>query len=674
MIYDSIIYLLYLDVRSLAGSKIFKTNFIWQPHCRHVVPYNRGLLVKYQAHINTEWCNHSQSIKYLFKYIGKGPDTATVIVEAMSDNAHNTVDGGPVSSRNTEIDEIKNYISCRYVSAAESSWRLFEFPIHHREPFVQRLYFHLENEQEVRFRDNETLPQVVRRTDPDGTMLIQWLINNRLDPRGIHLPFVKYPTMYRWEASEKRWYRRQQKVAVVGRMVAAHPSSGERFYMRLLLNIVVGAKKFEDIRTVDGVVYETYKEACFHRGLLDSDNEWHVALDEASNYANAIQLRDLFVTMLIFCEVSNPADLWNRHWQDLSDDIEYNRRKILNLPNLKINNADREMLALIEVNNLLKQYGRSIANYSGLPALDPSRTSVYANHLLLEELMYDCKNLGLQATQRIGCLNEMQLAIFEKVLQSVASNSGGLYFVYGHGGTGKTFLWSTIIAKLRSEGQIVLAVASSGIASLLVEGGRTAHSRFKIPIDIDEFSCCAIKKNTQLAELICKTSLIVWDEAPMTQRYIFEAVDRTFRDILTKRNSRAASLPFGGMTMLLGGDFRQVLPVISKAGRVGTVAASLTKSPLWKHFTVCPLLENMRIEKDIPPVTLDGMSMLFRDWVLRVGDGMQQTFDLEHDGDDSWIHIPEEVEPFKIVTINFFSPSVLNLISSLVQILRITYW
>ena len=64
---------------------------------------------------------------------------------------------------------------------------------------------------------------------------------------------------------------------------------------------------------------------------------------------------------------------------------------------------------------------------------------------------------------------------------------GGLYFVYGPGGTGKTFFWSTIISRLRSEGKIVLVVASSGIASLLMEGGRTVHSYFKIPIEIDEF-------------------------------------------------------------------------------------------------------------------------------------------------------------------------------------------
>ncbi|XP_074328022.1 uncharacterized protein LOC141665933 [Apium graveolens] len=145
---------------------------------RHVVPYHRGLLVKYQGHINVEWCNRSLSIKYLFKYIGKGPDTATAILEKSSQQIINESQPSTSLTR-IDSDEINNYLSCRYVSATEASWRIFEFPIHHREPFVQRLYFHLESEQEVRFRDNETLPEIVRRVDPDGTMFIQWLMNNR---------------------------------------------------------------------------------------------------------------------------------------------------------------------------------------------------------------------------------------------------------------------------------------------------------------------------------------------------------------------------------------------------------------------------------------------------------------------------------------------------------------
>ena len=140
-------------------------------------------------------------------------------------------------------------------------------------------------------------------------MFIQWLLTNRFDELARDLTFLEFPKRFRWDSSSRCWFRRKQSIDVVGGMVYAHPASGERFYMRLLLNIVTGPKSFEDIRRVGEVVYNTYKEACFHKGLLDSDKEWHIALEDASVYANASQLRDLFVTLLVFCGVSNPKEL-----------------------------------------------------------------------------------------------------------------------------------------------------------------------------------------------------------------------------------------------------------------------------------------------------------------------------------------------------------------------------
>lgn len=98
-----------------------------------------------------------------------------------------------------------------------------------------------------------------------------------------------------------------------------------------------------------------------------------------------------------------------------------------------------------------------------------------------------------------------------------------------------------------------MAVASSGIASLLLPGGRTAHSRFKIPIDIDEYSCCNISQNTNLADLIRKADLVIWDEAPMNNKNVFESVDKTLRDIMQKTNDKSQDQIFGGQTFLLGG-------------------------------------------------------------------------------------------------------------------------
>ena len=167
------------------------------------------------------------------------------------------------------------------------------------------------------------------------------------------------------------------------------------------------------------------------------------------------------------------------------------------------------------------------------------------------------------------------------LIEYALSCSPGLFFVCGHGGTGKTFLWNAILTHLRSRQKIVLAVASSGVASLLLPKGRTAHSRFKIPFDLDESSVCGVKRGTMLSELIQRTSLVIWDEAPMTHRHCFEALDRTMRDILSEHKAENANKPFGGKPIVLGGDFRQILPVVRKGSRSAIVNASITSSPLW---------------------------------------------------------------------------------------------
>ncbi|KAI3862719.1 hypothetical protein MKX03_002011, partial [Papaver bracteatum] len=131
-----------------------------------------------------------------------------------------------------------------------------------------------------------------------------------------------------------------------------------------------------------------------------------------------------------------------------------------------------------------------------------------------------------------------------------------IFFIDGPGGSGKTFLYREILAKLRSERRIAIATATSGIAATMMPGGRTTHSRFKIHVPAYATSTCNIGAEDPLANFIRKDDLIIWDEATMANRYAFEALDTTLRD-LTK-----VEFPFGGKNFLLGGDFRQVLPVV----------------------------------------------------------------------------------------------------------------
>jgi hypothetical protein len=119
---------------------------------------------------------------------------------------------------------------------------------------------------------------------------------------------------------------------VIGRMYYAHLTLNEHYYLRMLLNCVNDATSYEHLRTVDGIEHDTFKNACIAMGLLVDNNEWHQALEEANVWASGPQLHDMFASMLMFCEVTNPRQLWDVHWESLNDDIEaMTRRKRVDL-------------------------------------------------------------------------------------------------------------------------------------------------------------------------------------------------------------------------------------------------------------------------------------------------------------------------------------------------------
>ncbi|XP_015966711.1 uncharacterized protein LOC107490440 [Arachis duranensis] len=128
-----------------------------------------------------------------------------------------------------------------------------------------------------------------------------------------------------------------------------------------------------------------------------------------------------------------------------------------------------------------------------------------------------------------------------------------------HDGCGKTFIWNGLSSAIRSREKIVLNVASSGIASLLLPGGKTAHSRFSIPITITDESTCNIKHGSLKAELLIQSSLIIWDEAPMLNKMCFEALDRTLRDLMSVTDQHKTHQPFGGKVLKLHTNMRLLI-------------------------------------------------------------------------------------------------------------------
>jgi hypothetical protein len=231
---------------------------------------------------------------------------------------------------------------------------------------------------------------------------------------------------------------------------------------------------------------------------------------------------------------------------------------------LQISDDELENLCLIEIDKLLMLNGRSLSDYKTMPTPVVEVGTTFQNKLIADELSYDRVELGVLHASLLKQLTEEQHVVYTKIMTSVLSNDGKFYFLYGYGGTRKTFLWRTLSAALREQGKIVVNVASSGIAALLLPNGKTAHSTFCIPLEINAKSTCNIKQDHIRADFLRAASLFIWDEAPMMNRYCFEAFDRTMRDIMGKVHESNRDKPFGGKVVVLGGDFRQILPVVTK--------------------------------------------------------------------------------------------------------------
>ena len=230
------------------------------------------------------------------------------------------------------------------------------------------------------------------------------------------------------------------------------------------------------------------------------------------------------------------------------------------------------------------------------------------NRLLNEQLDFNREQLADTVVDNTTKFNDAQRGVYDAVMESVNNNNPKMFFLHSAGGCGKTFVCNTIAAAVCAQGKIALCVASSGIASLLLDHGCTAHSTFHIPLQLNEVSTCNITQNSHTAALLKETSIIIWDEVPMQHKHAIEAVDRTIQGLLDNNS------PFGGNTVLFGGDFCQILPVIPHGNRQQVVSASIRQSTLWYKVKMHHLHQNMHLEQT--PEMED-----FAAWLLTIGAG-----------------------------------------------------
>jgi PIF1-like helicase len=448
---------------------------------------------------------------------------------------------------------------------------------------------------------------VQHAAEHDITLTAFFKANQEYPQQANDILYQDFPSKFVWDQKAHKWKPRKRGFAI-GRMYYTQPTAGEHFYLRLLMTAVKGATSYEHLQTFQGDITPSFREACLTHGLLENDQEWKQCLEEGKSMATGYQLCALFVTILHDCTPSNPVQLWNTYWPHICDDLRYQ----LQHNNIRINptNEDVQDYGLYLINQILLSSGKSLEkDWPYMPQITQNWEANLANHLIAEQRRYDAVEQAELSADNQETFNNDQRATFDKIMHAVNNKTGQTFFLHGPGGTGKTFVYNTLCYQIRSQGMIVLCVASSGIAALLLKGGSTSHSCFHIPIIINESSTCSISRGSQCAELLQATHLIIWDEALMQHCHIHEAVNHTLKDVLQ------SDKPFGGVPVVFGGDFHQILPVIERGSRPQIVGASLQHSVLWQNIKILHLKINMRLNTAVLA------EQAFAKWQLEVGKG-----------------------------------------------------
>uniref|UniRef100_A0A0R0GLI9 ATP-dependent DNA helicase n=1 Tax=Glycine max TaxID=3847 RepID=A0A0R0GLI9_SOYBN len=438
---------------------------------RFVESYKKYLLLKFNAHINVERCNQTRSTKYLFKYVNKGHDQVTTSFYCSSTGVNES----------DYVDEIKMYYDCRYI-----------------EPSIERLSFHLPNEQVVVFNGKDRINDVLNRPHVQNTKFLAWMEANKRYPEAKLLTYNQFPLHF--DVVEWRYYA---------------------------------------------------------MSFLEDDKEYIDAIIETSHWGMTSYLRKLFSTLLLSNQLSRPEYVWNNTWQYLTDDILHRQRTILQFPDLVLTPEELKSFALIDSEKLLQSNNKSLMDFPSMPQPDIDLIGEKGNMLIYDELNYDRKVLAKECIHLMSNMTLEQRKNFDKITERVNENKPGLFFLYGYGGIGKTYIWKALFAAFRSKTEIVLTVAFCGIATFLIPRGRIVYSRFAIPINVDENSICNIKQG----------------------------------NILRFSNESNLNIPFRGKVVVLGGDFHRIF-----------------------------LTKNMRLQIGSSDFDVSERKQ-FLDWILGIGNG-----------------------------------------------------
>ena len=414
--------------------------------------------------------------------------------------------------------------------------------------------------------------------------------------------YIDIPKHYTWNYSNHTWEpRKQREDKVVVRMNTVSLNDPERFAVRLLLSHRKGCKSYEDLRTINGTTYSTFMETCKVLKLLDDQNIWDDTMREASMTKMPDQLRQLFVIIITQNEGVDTIMLWNNHKQKLSEDFFINLISNQRTETISLEKKHQmaEQKAYVEINKMMEALNVSLTTHN---LILPTEEGIEYDNIfqMMEEEMESVSEL-------IQTLNEKQRLAFDEIMSGINKPDGQkLFFIDGPGGSGKTYLYNVLMKQFEQMGKKVLPLAFTGIASTLLKNGRTIHSTFKFELQSDKFTQCHIDPYSSDSDIFREIDVIIIDEISMVNKYLFEAINSFMQTC--NRNE----FLFGGKTVIVGGDFRQTLPILSmNSSSCEIVSCCANKSLLWNNFTSFTLTANMRSSNQTK----------FNDWLLQIGNG-----------------------------------------------------
>ena len=209
------------------------------------------------------------------------------------------------------------------MSAPEAAWRLFGFRIHEQSQShtIVRLQVHLPGEQSVYFTE-DNIHTAIDRAETSHTTLTAWFHLNMQDASAKSILYPDIPQTFVFDDRTRLWKPRKRGAhKTIGRMYSVNLSSDvERFCLRLLLLHVPGTTSYEDLKTVNGLLSPSFKDAAQKRGLFDDDNTWDFTLHEAATEKMPQQLRELFAHLCIMAVPSNIPDLFLKYKDQLCED------------------------------------------------------------------------------------------------------------------------------------------------------------------------------------------------------------------------------------------------------------------------------------------------------------------------------------------------------------------